>query len=234
MEGVKIYTGGQMIPQVIHQVFGVFIEGKPMTDYPIFCSQQKLTEEHCETFGINYQFWDDSRISKFMETNFPEYIEFYVNLREDIQRADFIRYLILYHHGGLYLDLDICPIKNLNMVWGNDLFFVKWATDTTGVPYNAVMGSCPHNKLFKEIIDHCIESYHEKVKMKIYETWTGRFVFQTTGHWMLKRVLDKQSWGVRLWNVMRIHNKEGEIIEGSYPLFEDYNISSWFNKKEQY
>ena len=60
--------------------------------------------------------------------------------------------------------------------------------------------------------------------------WKGRFVFQTTGHYMLQRVLKNKS-KKNILNIMKIHNKSGKIVQGPNPLFEDANASVWYDGK---
>ena len=50
-----------------------------------------------------------------------------------------------------------------------------------------LLGTQKNNSLYKDILEHCEESYYAKRKQSIYKTWKGRFVFQTTGHFMLQR-----------------------------------------------
>jgi mannosyltransferase OCH1-like enzyme len=220
-----------MIPRNIHQVFGVFDDGKKLEDFPIFVSQQKKTMKHCKEFGLPYKLWLKKDCDKLLNDVYPQYKEFYHSMRYGVQKADFIRYLILYEYGGLYIDLDIAPLRNLNVAFTSDVFFVKWEEDTRNLPYNAVLGSIPKHRIFKEILEHCIESYREKEDMEIYNQWTGRFVFQTTGHFMLQRVLAKHPF-VGRWSVLRIHKKDGTIEEGDFVLFEDFNISSWYESDD--
>ena len=147
-------------------------------------------------------------------------------------RIDFGRYLILWNFGGIYIDLDICIIKNksIQSLFDKKYFFVKWADDKRSLPYNAVLGTQKEIDLYKDILNHCKESYYEKRKQAIYKKWKGRFVFQTTGHYMLQRVLKKHKIKDFL-NIMKIHSKSGKIIKGPNPLFEDANASVWYDDK---
>lgn len=54
-----------------------------------------------------YCFWNKEAIEKFMDEYFPELIPIYNEFRYPVQRWDAIRYLILYHIGGLYVDLEL-------------------------------------------------------------------------------------------------------------------------------
>lgn len=57
--------------------------------------------------NIDYRFFIDSTIVGFIKTFYPEYYEFFINLKYKIQQIDFFRYLVVYHFGGIYLDLDM-------------------------------------------------------------------------------------------------------------------------------
>ena len=66
-------------------------------------------------------------------------------------RIDFGRYLILWNYGGIYVDLDICIIKNksIKKLFDKEYFFVKWADDKRSLPYNAVLGTQKETDLYK-------------------------------------------------------------------------------------
>ena len=75
----------------------------------------------------------------------------------------------------------------------------------------------------------CEKSFYEKINIGSYGEWRGRFVFQTTGHFMLERVMksekiDKDKYFL---NILKINNK-GKIITGDNVLFEDENLSTWY------
>lgn len=54
----------------------------------------------------SYVFLTDSAMHSFVASEFPELYAGFCALPYNIQRADVLRYLWLYKHGGLYLDLD--------------------------------------------------------------------------------------------------------------------------------
>ena len=217
-----------MIPRIIHQVYGVFDDDVKLEDISIFHQQVSKTKEFCNHHEISYKMWNSKMCSELVN-KYPQYRLLYDNFKQPIMKADFIRYLIMYDEGGLYVDCDIAPINDIDELLTNDQFFVVWNNDKKKLPYNAVLGSIPKTKLYEDILTHLEESYYEKLANPIYETWVGRFVFQTTGHFMLNRVLKKHKYVIKL-DILKIHNKAGEIISGDYPIFEDFNISSWYGK----
>ena len=53
-----------------------------------------------------YKFWTDDDNDSFVKTHYPHFYDFYKNVLIPIERCDFVRYLYIYHYGGMYIDLD--------------------------------------------------------------------------------------------------------------------------------
>jgi len=51
--------------------------------------------------------WTDAISREFIAEHYPWFLDTFDNYRYPIQRADAIRYFVLYHYGGVYIDLDI-------------------------------------------------------------------------------------------------------------------------------
>ena len=212
----------------IHQVFFKFKNGKELNDIPIFKQQVEKTKHYCLKYNINYKLWDETDCNELID-KYPQYKQLYQEFRYEIQKVDFIRYLILYHCGGIYIDCDICPIGDVFELFEMDIFFVRWNNDKKQLPYNAVIGAKQNNDIFIKIFNEIIKSVKQKNKIQIYETWKGRYVFQTTGHHMLQRVL-KHYPDINKLDILKIHQKGGiEIVSDVCPIFEDYNASIWYN-----
>ena len=221
--------------QTIHQIYGIFNDGISLEEIPKYRDNVKATQEFCKTNDIEYKLWGLKECDKLLYQEFPEYIDLWENFRYPIQKADFIRYCILYQFGGLYVDCDICPVKNLDSVFKDKLFFVHWSNDEKKLPYNAVMGAHQGQELFLDIMTECERSYLEKSKMEVYDTWKGRFIFQTTGHHALERVMKKQKINKQKYfhDCLYIDNPEKKgmsaIGEMNKALFFDSNSSEWYN-----
>ena len=215
-----------MIPRIIHQVYGVLDDDVKLEDISIFHQQVSKTKEFCTHHEISYKMWNSKMCSELVN-KYPQYRLLYDNFKQPIMKADFIRYLIMYDEGGLYVDCDIAPINDIDELLTNDEFFVVWNNDKKKLPYNAVLGSIPKTKLYEDIFKEIIRSVEEKNKIEIYEKWKGRYVFQTTGHFMLNRVLKTHPY-VKKLNIMKVYGKGGEVISDKCPLFEDYSISEWY------
>ena len=216
--------------KIIHQIFFNIGKGE-LKDIQPFYKCYQHNKKYCQKNKIQYKLWSRKQIEKLLEKQKnKEFKKLYYDFEFDIMRIDFGRYLLLWNYGGIYIDLDICIIQNksIQSLFEKDYFFVRWNDDKRKLPYNAVLGTQKNNSLYKDILDHCKESYYQKRKQKIYKTWKGRFVFQTTGHYMLQRVLKKNKINNFL-DIMKIHTKSGKIVQGKNPLFEDDNASVWYD-----
>ncbi len=212
--------------KTIHQIFIQFKDGRPLDQIPIFVQQMSKTKQYCEASEYKYKLWNEDSIAVLVD-KYPHYRSLYDNFRFEIQKVDFIRYLILYDEGGIYVDCDASPIGDIDDLFQMDEFFVVWDNDKKQLPYNAVLGSVAKTELYEDIFKEIIRSVEEKNKIEIYEKWKGRYVFQTTGHFMLNRVLKTHPY-VKKLNIMKVYGKGGEVISDKCPLFEDYSISEWY------
>ena len=216
--------------KLVHQIYGIFDDGIPLKDIPVFYENVKKTKEFCKEMGYQYKMWNLKQCVDLVKKYYPQYLDLWNDFTLPIQRADFIRYCILHKYGGIYIDCDIHPLRSLDNLFNKDTFFVTWHDDKSKLPYNAVMGSKPKQKIFLEICEESKNSFYEKRKQKIYESWKGRFVFQTTGHRMLERVLKKNDMKDKVLDILRVKTKNGKIVSGKNPYFEDDNASVWFKK----
>ena len=219
--------------KIVHQVYGIFDDGVPLEDIDVFYENVTKTEKFCTEKGYEYKMWNLKECNSLINTHFKQYKKLWNQFRLPIQKADFIRYCILYEEGGIYVDCDIHPLRDLDNLFQKDYFFVTWHDDKKKLPYNAVMGSQKGEDIFLKIMKHCEESYRKLSKKEIYKTWKGRFVFQTTGHMMLNRVLKSEKVNKKKYvlDILRVKSKGGKIVSGKRPYFEDSNASVWYDNK---
>ncbi|MFY0608069.1 MAG: hypothetical protein JXR10_15220 [Cyclobacteriaceae bacterium] len=69
---------------------------------------------------FTFEFYSDDDIYKFISENYPELLKYYEAINETYgaARADFFRYLIVYHFGGYYMDHKLQlngRLKNINI-----------------------------------------------------------------------------------------------------------------------
>ena len=109
-----------MIPKIIHQIYGIYQDGKPMPEKWLkFSKNIKNSNSNWE-----YKLWDHKDCIKLLEEHYPWFLEIYKNYKYPIQKADAIRPFILYHYGGIYLDLDYNCLKKLDTYFNKDGVYI--------------------------------------------------------------------------------------------------------------
>jgi mannosyltransferase OCH1-like enzyme len=99
--------------------------------------QQRI--EKIKYYNSNYvhYFFNDDDIHDFVKTHYTKEIwEAFNKLNIIVAKTDFWRYLVLYHYGGVYIDIDTFCEQNLDLLIDNNIdaliskerldFFVQW------------------------------------------------------------------------------------------------------------
>lgn len=136
-------TNNTYIPKIIHQTY------KNETIPKIWQGPQKsIVDLHPD---YEYILWTDEMARDFIKTNYNWFLNTFDNYKYPIMRADTIRYFILYHYGGIYIDLDNGCTAKLDPL----LEYPAWLRKTvpTGVS-NDIMGSRPGHPFFAKVIDN--------------------------------------------------------------------------------
>jgi mannosyltransferase OCH1-like enzyme len=69
--------------------------------------------------------WTDEDSAKFIAAKYPWFLDTCSDYPYAIQRADAIRYFIIHHYGGFYLDLDVGCRKDLSPLLKYDAIFLR-------------------------------------------------------------------------------------------------------------
>jgi mannosyltransferase OCH1-like enzyme len=105
-----------MIPKIIHQTWNVEQVPERWLGF-----QESWRKNHP---GYEYRFWTDGANRAFIAEAFPAFLPVYDGYRHQVNRADLARYLIVCHHGGVYVDLDCKSLRPLDdLLCGRELVF---------------------------------------------------------------------------------------------------------------
>lgn len=122
------------IPKILHQIW----LGGPLPP--------KLEQYSIEWRKLHpdweYRLWTDHDV-KTMEFNNKPLLDKTNNMG---QRSDILRYEILKTHGGVYLDTDFIPLKNLDDLLCTD-FFTGVSYDDAPNMFNGLIGTTPNNPI---------------------------------------------------------------------------------------
>jgi mannosyltransferase OCH1-like enzyme len=133
------------IPKIIHQIYWDFtFKNRDI---------EVLFGEHYKKVKLiyndwEYRLWNKDDCITFLTNNYPKYLDYFNLLNIEIKKHDFIRILIIYHYGGMYLDLDIMPISkiNINNFIDYDIYFSSESPEP--VPTNCFILSKSKQEFF--------------------------------------------------------------------------------------
>ena len=133
-----------------------------------------------------YVFMTDEDNRNFVEKHFPDFLPYYDAFPYGIQRADAIRAMWLYIHGGIYMDLDFEVQRDLSPLFVSTAEVFLVCSGNVGSYYtNSFMASRPKAKFWLEVIEEM------KKPVPYYVLGKHFTVMMSTGPLMLSRVVRK-------------------------------------------
>jgi len=172
------------IPRIIHQIY----EDPAGPPANLLNIAETWKENHP---GWEYLFWNRQKINDFLESTCPDFLDYYRAYPFNVQRWDAIRYLILYHIGGMYIDLDYECIRPFDVLLTGSTCCMGMEPTLHNLSYynkpllvgNALMASVPKHPYMAAIIEDM------KTNFKVdYQKSDSRQIMETTGPLMVTRV----------------------------------------------
>lgn len=129
---------GQLIPKIIHQIW---LGKRPIP------TQIQSYMQSWKTYHPDWQFilWTDENLIPLQNQDLYNQVE---DLR---QKADIVRYEVLYQYGGVYVDIDMECFKNIEPLLQEGEFFV--GTEDDFYLSNELMAVTKKHDLIKELLD---------------------------------------------------------------------------------
>ncbi|CAG8165638.1 unnamed protein product [Penicillium salamii] len=204
----------QIIPKIIHQTY------KNETIPEVWVeAQQSCIDLHPD---YEYILWTNEKSREFIAAEYPWFLDTFDGYNYPIQRADSIRYFVLAHYGGTYIDLDDVsyyppPTPNHpNVEQGCNrrldplLAYPAWVRRTapTGIS-NDAMGSVPQHPFFLRVIE-LLQQYDR--------------------HWLLPYITVMYSTGPLFLSVIwkeYMRDKPSEAGRVRILMQDEYNKHSW-------
>ncbi|PAA47426.1 hypothetical protein BOX15_Mlig018146g2 [Macrostomum lignano] len=150
------FNSSARIPRILHQAFASEMVYENYLPYINGC--MSLNPDW------TYYLWRDSDAEALISSAYPEFLAKYKKYSDVLERADSIRYIVLHHFGGIYLDMDVqCvrpffpALENLNSFLDQER--IEQTNILWGWPFgvmNSGMGSAPGHPFFREVIDEML------------------------------------------------------------------------------
>ena len=136
-----------MIPLIIHQIWFQGIKNIIQPYKNCFIKTIKVLENT----SWDHYFWDQNRIESFIKNEYPNYWDIYNKCNILVQKLDVARYLILYHYGGCYMDMDMELLKDFNdLLDDNDEMVISALKQS--IYNNGILFSSKNNKFWLDFL----------------------------------------------------------------------------------
>lgn len=152
----------QPIPKIIHQIW----LGPNQIPKPYLTATEILKKQHPDW---EYKLWTEKDLKDF---DFPDK-DLYEKSTSYTERADILRYSILYKFGGVYADMGYFSVKQLDFL--NDNFSLYAAIspqynkeDKEIVIINGIIGAVKKNQIIKNTL-HIIRNHWDEIEEKFSE-----------------------------------------------------------------
>ncbi|KAJ3283705.1 hypothetical protein HK104_010268 [Borealophlyctis nickersoniae] len=164
--------------------------------------------------GWTLKVWSDDEGRELVKTEYPMYLRMFDSYPYTIQRADAVRYFILHHYGGVYLDLDVgCRGPSLKSLLIHPVTLPQ--TEPVGFSNDVLAASHPRHPFFEDVI-RALSSHNHYYGTK-YPT-----VFFSTGPMFMSLVYGTSPWQNEVWILPnKLYGNEAKS------LFKHYRGDSW-------
>ena len=174
------------IPRIIHQIY------EDPAGPPELLSSLAETWKGCHP-EWEYRFWNKQMMYDFLDTVCPDFKPIYYSYPFNVQRWDAIRYLILYHIGGLYVDFDYECLEPLDVLLNGQSCCMGMEPTINSISHfkpliigNALMASVPKHPYMAAIIEDMKTNFSND-----YRKGDSIQIMESTGPFMVTRVYEQ-------------------------------------------
>jgi hypothetical protein len=131
------------IPRIIHHTFH---------NRKVLTREQKAIMATWAEMNPNWKVvnHDDADCLRLVENNYPSYLQLFNSFPKNVERADFFRYLVLYHYGGVYVDIDVECVVPLDQWLGSDVRLVIGVENEFSDIGTAMIRSYPRRRQYQQ------------------------------------------------------------------------------------
>lgn len=143
-------------PKIIHQCFGFWDNNIPSH------IQKRIDTWKILHPNYTYMLWNKKNSRELIKNDFNWFLGIYDNYIYPIQKADAVRYFILYKYGGIYCDIDLEPFKKISSLLNKykNKKCILYRSPNSDMITNDFMISIPKNPFWKKVWHHLILNYN--------------------------------------------------------------------------
>jgi mannosyltransferase OCH1-like enzyme len=144
-----------LIPRTIHFIYFADLYHHHDGTASLPTTSLSHAPELCRKFNPTYKIhtWNATAAHEFIKTEYPWFLPTYDGYTYPIQRVDALKYMVLYHFGGVYMDLDIACRRPLDPL----LQFSAWWPEASPLGVNNdLMASMPRHPILLEMTSRLV------------------------------------------------------------------------------
>jgi len=212
----------KLVPKILHQV--ILQEARNSSFAKYESARRSCLSAHPDW---EYMLWTDHNATSFVSANYPSVLPHYERYAQTIQRTNILRYLLLHHYGGVYLDVDItCRVPVDTLL---HMPFVTPGAHPAGIN-NAFILARPQHPFLQETISR-IPSRDIPWPLPYVENMLTTGCMFITNSWMeYTRKGRDLEWQDKVFVLADQHRSlESHMLRGetTTPLFKHGGASSW-------
>ncbi|KAF2670396.1 putative glycosyl transferase [Microthyrium microscopicum] len=199
------------VPPIMHQI----LLGSPKTNENVTIARKACVRMHP---GYEFKLWTDDNAADFVAKEYPHLFDMWSSYRFTIQKADSLRYMVLYAYGGVFLDLDLECRRPLDPL--RQFEFVAPAATPMGIS-NGFLMVAPKHPFMKFTLEN-LRSYNINWFGLPYAT----VMFSTGCHFLstMQSIFPQRDSLRVLWGPNNLHRLSGAVTT---PIFRHLGMSSW-------
>lgn len=179
-----------MIPRIIHQTWSDNLLPSIISDI------RETNINLLKSKGYEFKFWTDKDIRMLIDEHYPDFSYIYNLSKTGVQRGDISRIILVYHFGGIYIDLDVLILRDFDEIidMNTDMFYITYEpSGQTLALYNSNKYICNaffasnKNNIFVNKLLRCIPDTIKKYGVNIFNK------FDVFGGAYIKTIIDKYS-----------------------------------------
>jgi mannosyltransferase OCH1-like enzyme len=141
----------------------------------------------------NYEIkiYDNNDCIDFLSKEYgQEYVDIFNFIKDGPIKADFWRVCILYKYGGIYSDVDIVPIINIEEILESDTTFLTCVSKKKDNTNPHFIVSIPKHKILKLCIDTYLDFYRNNIKYSYWE-WSITKIMKNATYTVFNKYINK-------------------------------------------
>nr|GAT59888.1 glycosyltransferase family 32 protein [Mycena chlorophos] len=204
----------ERIPRILHQTWKT---GSLPEAY-------KGISQACRDMMPDYEYmlWTDESSREFIARHYPWFLNTFDDYSYAILRADAIRYFVLYHYGGVYLDMDIGCLRPLDPLLVYPVILPK--TIPVGVS-NDLMFAQKHHPFFAQTIHNLATFDHSWILHYPTVMFSTGPMFLSIQHGIF--TAQRVAGGAIRILPKSLYGKNADAAEAPHSFFSHYYGSSW-------